>query len=105
MAIDFRSARIDFDVTAHKIQEETVTVVFGSKVKKAAAVLNGFKVFYDNGDHPTRQHLVDLKKVVKADIIGNSVEVTGYLLLRDNTGEIDDPFGGRIDFTVIADVE
>jgi hypothetical protein len=101
MALDFRPVGIHFDVTSGIIQRETGTAVFGGPVKRAIASLNGFNVFYANGDHPTRRQFVDLKV---SEINNNTVTVEASLLLRDGSGNIDDPFGGDVDVVVLAEV-
>jgi hypothetical protein len=44
MAIDFRRVSITFDPTSGRVQDETATAVFNSRVLRADAALNGFDV-------------------------------------------------------------
>jgi len=101
MSLDFRELTINFDNTAGKKQNERATAVFGSNVKKAQAVLKGFHVAYANGDHPIWKLEVDLDV---ERVVTNTVTVAADYLLRDSSGNIDDPFGGWIQVIVIADV-
>jgi hypothetical protein len=104
MPISFRRVSLVFDSSAGSEQVETATVTFNSKVKTAQAALRGFDVRYDHTDRELKHLKVDLDNNTPV-IKGASVAVTGRLLLHDNSGNIDDPYSGRIDVLVIADVE
>lgn len=101
MSFDFRLEGIKFDQTKGKIQTESVTATFGSKVNKATAAINGFDVRFATGDHPINRQIIDISDV---QINSNTVTVTVRLLLRDASGNIDDAFGGAVDVAVLADV-
>ena len=103
MAFDFRVVGIDFDPTAGQIQTESRTIGFGKHINRATAAVNGFDVRYTNGEHPTLRQLVDIS-TVSIDNNTQTVTVTARLLIRDNSGNIDDPFRGTVDVVVLADV-
>lgn len=100
MPIDFRRTRINFDPTSGREQRETGAVVFSSQVRRAEAALNGYSITYNNGDHNILAQKID---VDVPRISGNTVFVDVNFLLRDSSGNIDDPFSGFVDVTVVAD--
>jgi hypothetical protein len=57
-------------------------------------------VTYNNGDHEVLAQKID---VDQPRINGNTVFVDVNFLLRDDSGNIDDPFSGFVDVTVIVD--
>jgi len=101
MALDFRRATINFDPTRGRTQDESVTVAFGGTVRRADVALNGFDIAYTNGDHHILREKIDARVV---SVLGNTVTVGVEFLLRDSSGNIDDPFTGRVDVLVMADV-
>lgn len=100
MAIDFRQVTINFDPTRGRRQRESQTVVFNAPVQKAEAMLKGFNLKYNNGDHHVLEEEVDLDII---SISGNAVTVAADFLLRDSSGNIDDPFSGFVQAVVVAD--
>ncbi len=100
MALEFRQVTIHFDPTRGRKQRESQTVTFNSTVQKAEAMLKGFRLRYDNGDHHVLEQEVDLDIT---SISGNAVTVAADFLLRDNSGNIDDPFSGFVQAVVVAD--
>ena len=101
MAIDFRNLQIRFDPTSGRPQRESATAVFGGPVRRANAALKGFNIGYTNGDHEVLRQEVD---VDVTSILNNTVTVAVDFLLRDSSGDIDDPFSGSVEVLVIADV-
>ncbi len=99
MAIEMRQVNIRFDSTRGQKQRESQTVSFPARVQKAEAMLKGFRIRYDNGDHHVLEQEIDLDTSVS----GNSVTVAADFLLRDSSGNIDDPFSGWVQAVVIAD--
>ena len=95
MTFDFRLTTVDFDPTAGQIQTESKTVGFGRHINRATAAINGFDVRYTNGEHPTLRQIVDISTVT-FDNNNQTVTVTARLLIRDNSGNIDDPFRGTV---------
>jgi hypothetical protein len=101
MAIDFRRTTITFDPTSGREQRESATVVFNSNVRRAEAALKGFSIGYNNGDHELLRETID---VDVASINNNTVTVAVDFLLRDSSGNIDDPYSGFAEVLVLADV-
>ena len=104
MATDFKTHRIRFDPTSGRTQNEPGTVVFNGRVRKAAAAIGGWAIEFTNGDHPIRKQEINIRDS-EIDIRNDTVSFTVDFLLRDATGNIDDPFKGYVDVVVIADVE
>ena len=103
-AIEFLPVdRIYFDSSKGATQVESETVTFGGQVLKAEALLNGFDIKYDNKDHNVLRQKINLY-LDKDPNNSNTVRVTAEFLLRDSSGNIDDPFSGWVDAVVIADV-
>jgi|SRR5215213_9806062 len=103
MSVDFRKATIIFDPTSGQVQNEDDTVVFKTKVneKKVEAALMSFDIKYSGGDHHLKQTTIVPKILLVKD---NTVKVGVKYLLRDNSGNIDDTYEGRIEVLVIAEV-
>lgn len=81
---------------------QTFTHNFGRKVRIADAAINGFKLEFTNADHHVHIAEVD----IDAKIVGNNVvEYTIEMLLRDRSGNIDDPYSGYIQVLIIASVD
>jgi hypothetical protein len=74
--------------------------VFSARVEKAEAMLKGFDIRYTNGDHHVLQQRIDLDVIA---INNNTVTISSQFLLRDSSGNIDDPFRGFVQAVVIAD--
>ncbi|MGC4080500.1 MAG: hypothetical protein QM702_26315 [Rubrivivax sp.] len=100
MTIDFRRTRVTFDPAQGREQRATGAVVFPSAVHKAEAAINGFYVAYNNGDHHLLAERIDIEA---PRIEGATVFFDVLFLLRDASGNIDDPFSGYVDVLVIAD--
>jgi hypothetical protein len=100
MPIDFRRVRINFDPTTGREQHETGAVVFPSAVRRAEVAINGYSISYNNGDHHILTQKIDTN-VSRID--GGTVFVDVGFLLRDSSGNIDDPFSGFVEVMVIAD--
>jgi hypothetical protein len=101
MAIVMASTHFEFPNVTGSAQRLTNTINFGGTVKNVAVLLQGFTVKYNNGDHHVKQESIQLS------IGGNNggvVKVVANFLLRDGSGNIDDPYSGDIDAVVIADV-
>lgn len=100
MALQFQRSRVSFDPTRGRVQTEPRTVSFQSRVRTAHVALNGFDVRYNNGDHHVLEQTIDISDPT---IANNAVSFSVNLLLRDASGNIDDPFSGWVDVLVIAD--
>jgi len=82
-------------------QQQIHQLNFGRSVNTAFAMLAGFEIQYNNGDHHVLQEQI---QVEVNGINGTSVSVAATFLLRDGSGNIDDPYSGFISALVIADV-
>jgi hypothetical protein len=101
MALQFREVSVEFDPTSGSTQHQTVTAVFDGQVQRATVALKGFNIRYNNGDHNLLEELVD------PFVIGtnnNTVTAQVDFLLRDSSGNVDDPFSGSVALLVLADV-
>lgn len=101
MTLDMRNLNIRFDPTTGRAQRESATAVFGSQVRRANAALKGFNITFNNGDHNFLREQVD---VDVTGINNNTVEVAVDFVLRDSSGNFDDPYSGSVEVLVIADV-
>lgn len=99
MALQLREGWINFPQTTGRRQRQETTITFTSNVRTAQALMKGFSVKYDNGDH----HILEVEMDLDTIVSGNTVRVTGDFVFRDNSGNFDDPYGGFINFVVIAD--
>jgi hypothetical protein len=102
MAIDFRRPpSITFDPTRGQVQTEFTSAIFNSRVVRAEVALNGFDITFNNGDHHLLREIIDASIDSVQD---RTVRVKVNYLLRDDSGNIDDPYSGRVDVLVIAEV-
>jgi hypothetical protein len=102
MPIDFRRGNVSFDPTQGQIQNEQGAVVFPSNVVRADVSIAGYDIRYNNGDHHISRQIID---PVVESIQGSTVFFRVNFLLRDSSGNIDDPFSGTVHVLVIAEVE
>ena len=101
MAIVMTSLHFDFPSRSGFQQQQNRSINLGGVVRQVAVMLRSFEVHYNNGDHHVLQERMQL------DIVGNNggvVEVQATFLLRDGSGNIDDPYSGAMDAVIIADV-
>lgn len=101
MALDFRDVTVRFDPSQGRPQRESVTAVFGGRVRRASAALKGVSIGYNNGDHHVLRQEFDIDVT---QLSNNTVTVAVDFLLRDGSGNIDDPFSGSVEVMVLADV-
>ena len=101
MTIQLRTLNFNFPNATGRVQTQRLPVAFSGAVRNAAAVLQGFNVQYNNGDHELLQETIQL---FVTDFNNNTFVVEARLLLRDGSGNIDDPYSGTINAVVIADV-
>jgi hypothetical protein len=103
MAIEFTDQlTFNFDPTSGQVQALTIrTPPFRGNVVRAQAMLKGFDIRYTNGDHHVLREEIDLD-VSLDPAHPNTVLVQANFLLRDSSGNIDDPFAGRVEAVVIA---
>jgi hypothetical protein len=99
MSTDFRRGNVVFDPTAGQIQTQTGAVVFDSPVVRAEVAISAFDIRYDDSDH----HV--LREMIGAEVQNIDDATVFYqvqFLLRDDSGDIDDPFSGSVDVLVMA---
>jgi hypothetical protein len=103
MAMEFsEQLNFSFDPTAGRIQQLTLrTAPFRGNVTRVQALLKGFDITYNNGDHHVLREEIDLDAAVDP-AHPTTVNVTARFLLRDSSGNIDDPFSGNVRAVVIA---
>ncbi|MGH3972506.1 MAG: hypothetical protein ACRDS9_04170 [Pseudonocardiaceae bacterium] len=102
MAVAFQALTFDFDESKGAIQELEDTASFGRRIRVAEAVLQTFDVLYTRVDAELHRFMIFID-VVDVDESAGNVRVRVRYLLRDKSGNIDDPFRGRITAIVIAD--
>jgi hypothetical protein len=101
MAIDYRMIAFGFGPVTGREQELVGKVPFGGPVLRAETALQGFDSRFQEGDHHVHAHKID----TGVDRIEDSiVYVKVRYLLRDSSGDIDDPYWGAVWVLVIADV-
>ena len=99
--IDFRSVPIIFPAVTGRAQRQQVDAIFNSNVLRADVALKAFFLTFDNGDH----HILSQDVEAHVDAFVNNVVTVGVdLLMRDDSGNIDDPYRGSVVVLVIADV-
>lgn len=101
MPLDFRVAKVKYDPTKGRIQNEPGTATFSSRVNKAELALRSYHMGYTDGDHHVFKAEIELSR---PSITGPTVNFTAEFLLRDSSGTIDDRYDGWIDVLIIADV-
>jgi hypothetical protein len=100
MAVEFYDDTLGFQKTTGTEAHASFDHAFSTRVKSARAVMRGFHIKFDNNEHPLLEHTAKLQ----VSINGNVVTINGTLMWRDNSGNIDDPFEGEVDYTIIAEV-
>jgi hypothetical protein len=101
MAIVMVKLHFDFPSVTGLQQLQSRQFNFGRTVQNVAVILQGFNVQYDNGDHHVLEESIEVSGFVLGDQV---VDVFANILLRDGSGNIDDPYSGSIDAVVLADV-
>lgn len=99
--IAFREGWISFPSTTGRKQRGSSVENFGRNIITHQAMLKGFNIRYDNGDH----HILETEIDLDSSVSGTTVTVYGDFLLRDSSGNIDDPYRGWINYVVIAELE
>jgi hypothetical protein len=101
MSIEFKTRAVQFDPTQGQRQYLEDSVHFAGRVHRAEAAIKGFSLGYTNNDHHIWREQITVDKV---DIQDNVVRFGVSILIRDSSGDIDDPFDGSVEVLVIADV-
>jgi len=96
--------RVPFPSTTGREQQERRSVSFSRPVRVADIAINGWDINFRNGDHHLLQLKIDslIESIVPAGA-GSTVNFRVDVLLRDSSGNIDDPYGGFVEVLVIAD--
>ena len=97
--IDFQRLRFNFPATTGRPQSATLAAVFGTRVNRADAAINGFDIGFTQSDHHLFRETLD----ASTSINNNTVNVTVNFALRDRSGTFDDAYNGFVDVLVIAD--
>lgn len=97
----FREGWINFPPTTGRRQRGTSVIDFRQSITTYQVMLKGFNIRYDNGDH----HILETEVDLDSSVSGTSVTVNGDFLLRDSSGNIDDPYKGWINYVVIAELQ
>lgn len=100
MALQFNEGWINFPATTGRRQRVSRSVNIPGTINSYQVVLKGYNVRYDNGDH----HILELEIDLDSTRSGNTITVTGDFVLRDSSGNFDDPYEGWINYVVVADV-
>jgi hypothetical protein len=95
---------VTFPSTTGRDQSVSKSVDFPGPgtIKSAGIALNGFDINFRNGDHNLGDFKINCTD--NPSFTGLHVDFSVNLLLRDYSGNIDDPYGGTVDVLVIADV-
>jgi hypothetical protein len=97
--VRFQTLNFDFVSATGAEQKLQKNAIFPSNVLHASAAIGGFAIGYTNSDH----HLWKQTINVKLEPVQNVVPVEVTYLLRDSSGDVDDPYDGTIDVLVIAE--
>ncbi|MCP3999891.1 MAG: hypothetical protein GY727_03175 [Gammaproteobacteria bacterium] len=100
MALQFREGWITFPTATGRRQRVSSNVTFSGNINSYQVVMKGYNIRYDNGDH----HVLELELDLDSSRSGNNITVNGDFVLRDSSGNYDDPYEGWINFVVMADV-
>jgi hypothetical protein len=103
MAVVIQKVTFPFPSVTGKRQTQIQNVQFGRPIKadSAFAWLAGYEIQFNNGDHEV---LAQQIQVEVNGITGTSVNVAAIFLMRDSSGNIDDPYSGFISALVSADL-
>ncbi len=100
MTIDFRESFIGFPSRSGERRRSsneglTQRINFGGKeVLNASVLLKGYKARFDNDEHPLLELEIDLDHQIvdsNGDGVRDSVVVDADFVLRDQSGNFDDP--------------
>jgi hypothetical protein len=107
MALEFVDGTLNFGNTTGAVASTNQISTFSGTVQRViTAVMRGYDFGFEGKDRPIHelQAQVTGATVIDSQNPSNQVLVFGLLLLRDNSGNIDDAYHGTIDYTVIAEV-
>lgn len=104
MALRLKRVQFTFPSTTGSQANQIQTISFSEfpgTIRTASAAINGFDARFTNEDRDLGRLKVDIDVL---DVSSSSVRLRGEILLRDFSGNVDDPFQGSITGLVIADV-
>jgi hypothetical protein len=101
MEIKLSTADFSSPVSGSGPRTLSVPVIFPTAVQRAAVGITGYTVEYGNNDD---HHVGRIDVEVGCSINDNVVLVDAVLGLRDWSGDWDDPYMGKIDFAVVAEL-
>jgi hypothetical protein len=100
MAMDFRTTEVVFKEAKRDDNTEKGMVTFDSRVRKADAAIKAYQLGYTEGDHELLLQKVQVWDVKEQ---GDDVHFQVTIGLRDDSGNYDDPYEGKVSVLVIAD--
>ena len=100
MALEFREGWITFPAATGRRQRASRTVTFSGTINAYQVALKGYNIRYDDTAH----HILELELDLDSTRSGNTITVNGDFVLRDSSGNFDDPYEGWMNFVVMADV-
>lgn len=102
--MEFKDESISFSSKTGKATYEPKSpkvITFSKSVTQAAVILRGFTCGFSPGDD---HHLGKVEIGFVYTHSGNSVSVQAILGVRDWSEDWDDPYEGKVDFTVLAEI-
>ena len=100
MALQFKEGWITFPPATGRRQRGSSTVTFSGTIRAFQVVMKGYNIRYDNVDH----RILELELDLDSSRRGSTVTVNADFVLRDSSGNFDDPYEGWMNFVVMADV-
>ena len=98
----FLSGGVDVEYAKGVEAVKPVSVNFpGRQVLGAEVMLKGFDISFIDAEHPVHQQKIKLENV---QVSGETVKFDTRVVIRDNSGDIDDKYAGHVDYVVIARV-
>jgi hypothetical protein len=101
MALAFQVQRHNIESTTGSSINQSGSFTFNRPVRTAEVALNGFRLEFNNEDHHVHVAEVDINR---GSISNATVNYTYQFLLRDRSGNIDDPYEGYVQVLIIADL-
>ncbi|TAH51628.1 MAG: hypothetical protein EYC68_09700 [Chloroflexota bacterium] len=106
MSIDFAQVHIDFHTFNPQGRNEEQRFfgehTFGRRVRKATAAINGFELYFTQGDHNVRNILVGCDAII--DDAANGT-VTARIKLKFADQNYDDPVDGWVTVVLFVEVD
>jgi hypothetical protein len=101
MALQLKEGWINFPSAKGRRQRGSQAVTFNGTISECQVVMKGYNIRYSKSDH----HILELELDLDFTRSGTTVTVFGDFVLRDSSGNYDDPYQGWINFVVMADVK